>query len=164
MTEQEAMAYLSLTARTLRNYRRQGKLPYREVKGKTRPVIEYERADLDRLKSDLDRRRQRSKKPQTVKPALPRVTFGLPPAEYENLVLEATRYGMSPSEYARRLAREGMESHFQQEAAELRGELAKANAEMRKMRNEFSLAFEAVLEYVGLSPEDAKKWVTDNLR
>ncbi len=164
MKEADAAAYLHLTPRTLRNYRNQGKLPYREVKGKTRPQIEYRQDDLDRLKAELQKQRQRSVKPKTVAPAQPRVTFGLPPEELANLTAEAKKYGMTPADYARRLVRERMESSFKSEATELRSELAKANAETRKIRKEFALAFEVVLEIAGLPPDEAKQWVTDNLR
>lgn len=164
MTESEATTYLHLTARTLRNYRQSGKLPYREVPGKTRPTIEYQQNDLDRLKVELEKRRQRSKKPTPVKPALPRVTFSLPNMEHKEVLAEAQKFGMAPGEYARRVVRERLESRLLAEAEELREQVNNMEAEMRKMRNEFSLAFEAVLEFGGLSPEEAKEWVTHNLR
>ena len=164
MNDQEAAAYLKVTSRTLRNYRNQGKLPYREVKGKTRPVIEYRQDDLDRLKAELQRQRQRSVKPKKAAPALPRVTFGLPPTELAELRAEAEKYGMTPADYARRLVREGMESTFKQESAELRSELTKVTEETRKIRKEFALGFEVVLEIAGFPADEAKQWVTDNLR
>lgn len=164
MTETDATRYLQLTARTLRNYRRSGKLPFREVPGKTRPVIEYQQNDLDRLKTDLETRRRRSKKPGEGKPALPRVTFSLPAAEHADLAAEAKQYAQAAGEYARRLVRERLESRLTAETAELRAEVDTQNAELRKMRKEFSLAFEAVLEFAGLPPKDAKQWVSDNLR
>lgn len=164
VNEPEAAAFLGLSVRTLRNYRTQGRLPYREVKGRTRPVIVYNQADLEKLKVDLERRRRRSKKPRGTSPQLPRVTFGMPSAELDELRSEAERYGMTTAEYARRLVRERLESLLQQEVRELRAELEKTNGETRKMRKEFSLAFEAILEYVGLSPAEAKQWVDDNVR
>lgn len=164
MTEKEATQYVNLTVRTLRNYRSSGKLPYREVPGKTRPAIEYERADLDQLKAVLAARHVVSAKPRKGQPPLPRVTFGLPLAEYDELVRAAKKVGMTPGEYARRRTREQMESRYMAEAKDLRAELAAAKAEMRKIHKEFSAAFEAVLEYSGLSSDAAKKWVDDNLR
>ncbi|MES2462096.1 MAG: helix-turn-helix domain-containing protein [Armatimonadota bacterium] len=164
MKEADAAAYLNLTPRTLRNYRNQGKLPYREVKGKTRPQIEYRQDDLDRLKAELQKQRQRSLKPKATTPALPRVTFGLPLAELADLTAEAKKYRMTPADYARRLVRERMETSFKSEAAEMRSELAKVIAETRIIRKEFALAFEEVLRMVGLPPDEAKQWVTDNLR
>lgn len=165
MTEKEAAQLLSLSVRTLRNYRHEGKLSFREVKGKTRPVIEYERAEVERLKAELDRRRQRSRKPApSPLQAPPRVTFGLPPAEFEELAAEARKYGLSAGEYARRLAREGLENRFREEAVELRTENQKLNAEIRRLRNDVSAAFEALLEFMQVSPEVAKQWADDNIR
>ncbi len=134
------------------------------MKGKTRPVIEYDKADVDRLKAELTKQRRRSKKPEPLTPALPRVTFGLLPAEYAELAEAAQKVGMTPGEYTRRLAREALESRYLAEAKEMRAEVAQSKAQMRKMHKEFSAAFEAVLEYAGLSSTDAKKWVDDNLR
>lgn len=71
---------------------------------------------------------------------------------------------MSVGEYARRLARDQMESRYLAEAKELRQDLDAANSELRKARKQFASAFEALLDYVGLPPEEAKKWVDDNLR
>ena len=78
MTEKDAAAYLNVSVRTLGNCRQKGTLPYREVKGKTRPAIEYEKADIERLKAQLEARRSRSRKPTPVRSA-PRVAFGIPP-------------------------------------------------------------------------------------
>lgn len=128
MTESEATDYLHLTARTLRNYRRSGKLPYREVPGKTRPVIEYQQGDLEHLKAELEKRRQRSKKPTAVKPALPRVTFSLPNTEHQELLAEAQRFGLAPGEYARRLVRDRLESRILAETGELRAEVKGARS------------------------------------
>lgn len=164
MTEAEAAAFLQVTPRTLRNYRQSGELPYREVPGKTRPIIDYQQGDIERLKAKLEKRRQRSKKPVAVKPGLPRVTFSLPPPEHEELSAEAKKYEQSPGEYARRLVREGLESRALAETAELRAEVDSLNAEIRKMKKEFLLAFEVVLEFSGVSKQDAKTWVDNNLR
>lgn len=164
MTEKEAAEYLGVSVRTLGAYRQKGTLAYREVAGKPgRPAIAYALTDIERLKLMLEARRSRSRKPKPVKSA-PRVTFSLPPDEYAELAEEATKFGMSVGEYARRLAREGLESRFQEEAAELRRQLEKATAEIRKMQKEYPLAFEAMLEFAGLKPDAAKQWVDQNLR
>lgn len=164
MRESEAAHYLGVTPQTLYRYRKAGTLPYRETKGKTRPYIEYDPDDLNRLKADLDQRRTRSAKPAPLSPSRPRVTFGLPEPEYQELATEAKRYGMSPGEYARRLVREGLESRFQAEAAELRAHVGEVTRELKQVRAEFATGFEAVLEFVGLPPEQAHEWVTENLR
>nr|WP_309694192.1 helix-turn-helix domain-containing protein [Armatimonas sp.] len=162
--EKEAATYLGISTQTLYRLRSKGTLPYREKQGTTRPSIEYALVDLDRLKADLAKKRTRSRKPQELQASPPRVNFGLPPHEFDELSREAERFGMSPNEYARRLMREGLESRFQAEAAELRAEMKKSVAELRKMRSEFSAGFEAVLEFIGLPPDQARQWVTDNLR
>lgn len=165
MREPEAAEYLGLTVRTLRNYRRLGKLSFKEVAGKTRPVIEYDQAELDRLKADLDQRRTTAARPKRGRPnPVRRVTFGLPPEGYAELEKNAERFGMSVSDYARRVVREGLESRYQQEAAELRKEVKRLDREVERMRKDFAAGFESVLEFTGLDAQSAKKWVTENLR
>lgn len=162
--EPDAAAFLNLTVRTLRKYRASGQLPFREIPGKTRPVIAYQQRDLDRLKATLDTRRRRSKKPSPGQPGLPRVSFSLPAGEHAELSAEARQYAQAAGEYARRLVRERQESRLRAEMADLRTQLEAATAQLRTLRREVALGFEAVLEFVGLSPEDAKHWVDDNLR
>ena len=165
MSEAEAAAYLNLTARTLQRYRKKGNLAYREANGKTRSTIEYDKADLDRLKAELQTKRAISRKPKPIaKTAMPRIAFGLPQENFAELEKEAQRFGMSVGEYARRLVREGLESRFQSEATELRNRVKQLETELSRTRKDFSAAFEAVLEYTGLDPEEAKKWVSENLR
>jgi len=165
MSESEAAALLNLNVRTLQRYRQKGTLAYREVKGKTRSTIEYDTADLDRLKVALDAQRAAGKKPKTPpKTTAQRVTFGLPNENYAELEKEAKRFGMSVGEYARRLVREGLESRFQSEATELRAKVKQLETELSRTRKDFASAFEVVLEYTGLDPNEAKQWVTENLR
>jgi hypothetical protein len=165
MREPEAAEYLGLTVRTLRNYRRRGKLSFKEVTGKTRPVIEYDQAELDRLKADFDQRRTTAAKPKRGRPnPNKRVTFGLPPEGYAELEKNAERVGVSVSDYARRVVREGLESRYQQEAAELRSEVKRLSREIEQIRKDFAAGFESVLEFTGVEPAEAKKWVTENLR
>ena len=165
MSEAEAAIYLQLNVRTLQRYRQKGTLAYREIKGKTRSNIDYEQAELDRLKATLDAKRTQSTKPKPVpKSSVQRVTFGLPNENYAELQRDAERFGMSVGEYARRLVREGMESRFQSEATELRTKIKQLETELARTRKDFSAGFEAVLEFTGLDPTEAKQWVTENLR
>ncbi|WP_309710280.1 hypothetical protein [Armatimonas sp.] len=162
MSEQEAAQYLSVTARTLLNYRKSGRLSYRLAQGKTRPVIEYDRANLERLKAELI---ARTEVPKTPKPTrLKRVTFGLAAHDYEELSGEAKKYDMKPGEYARRLMRESLESNLKGEIRELHTKDAKSREELKRLRNDVAGAFEALLEFMKLSPEEASQWVTENLR
>jgi hypothetical protein len=165
MREKDVAAYLEINPKTLYRYRKSGKLAFRAVAGKTRPLIEYDPADVEALKAELERQRSRSPKPVKAAGVQPRrVSFGLPPEGYRELEAEADKYGLGVGEYARCLVREGLESRFQAEAAELRGEVKRLQAEILKVRHEFAGGFEAVLEYTGMAPEDARQWVTDNLR
>lgn len=165
MSEAEAANYLNLNVRTLQRYRQKGTLAYREAPGKTRATIEYDKADLDLLKTEIQAKRARSEKPKAApKTVMPRVAFGIAPESYAELEQEAQRFGMSVGEYARRLVREGLESRFQSEASELRNRIKQLENELGRTRKDFMAAFEAVLEYAGLDADAAKKWVTENLR
>ena len=162
MREQEAANFLSVTPRTIRNYRRRGLLPYQEIKGKTCPVIDYNQSDLERLKSKLSQRGQTS--PVGKKRPLPRVTYGLPPEEFLELTTQAKKYNSTTSDHARRLMREAMESRLRAEIADLRSQNEKNAGEVKRLRREVASAVEVVLELVGLSPAEAKEWVLQNLR
>ena len=237
MSEKEAAQYLDLNPQTLYRYRKSGKLAFRLVPGKTRPTIAYERADVEALKQELEQQRAHSPKPSPLPSSqMRRVSFGLPPGGYQELAAEAAQYEMGVGEYARRLMREGLESQFRSEAAELRGELKSLARQIDQVREEtrhnraalqdqqvsetqaksreaegsgaegvaenaraiaalrttveemekslgvigaevqsaqrevaarfngFADGLEAILEFTGLSPAEAKQWVNDNLR
>lgn len=165
MRENEAAAYLKINTRTLYRYRKSGKLAYREVAGKARPYIDYDQIALDELKHELDERRTSKPKPkESPRPTSRRVTFGMPLEGYEELSIEAAKYQMTAGEYARRLVREGLESRFHAETTELHDQMKRLKDDMNAVRTNFAAAFESVLEFVGLSPDDAKRWVEDNLR
>ena len=169
MREKEAAAYLHVNPRTLYRYRQKGRLAFRVVPSQTRPHIEYAQADVEALGRELERQRSRSVKPaaqeRTDNGSAPRrVSFGLPSRDYEELAAEASRYGMKVGEYARQLVREGLESRFQAEASELHDEMNRQNSKIDQVRNDFAAGFEAILEFTGLSTEEAKEWVTNNLR
>ena len=138
MSEAQAAAYLNLNPRTLQRYRRKGALAYREAKGKTRTTIEYDRADIDRLNTELEAKRARSKKPQTKsKITAQRIAFGLTSEEYAEVAKEAENFGMGVGEYARRLMREGLESRFQSEAAELRNRIKQVRSRAKSYAQRF---------------------------
>ena len=54
MRKQEAAKYVGCSVRSLENYTKQGRVGVRYERSKTRPVALYSRAELDRLKADLD--------------------------------------------------------------------------------------------------------------
>lgn len=137
MSEKEVAKYLRLNPRTLYRYRKSGKLPFHLVPGKTRPTIGYEQADVEALKRELERQRTQAAQPPNRPPSKTRrVSYGLPPADYQELEEEAAKYGMRVGEYARRLVREGLESQFRSEAAELRGEMKRLVKEIEGVRGE----------------------------
>lgn len=165
MKEREAATFLKISPRTLYRYRKSGKIAFREAPGKTRPTIEYDDTDVELLKSELDERRAIRVKPAKIFIATAkRVSLTLPGEVYDELSQEAATYAMSPGEFARRLVREGLESSFQAEAAELHAAVNRIHTEVKHVRSDFAAGFESLLEYVGLTADDAKKWVAENLR
>jgi len=160
MREQEAADYLQITPRTLYRYRKSGRLAFHTESGKTRPVIKYKRADLDALKAILDTQRIHSKKPTDTKSPLPRVSFGLPPHEYQELSEDAAKHVLPVNQYARQVVRGGLHS----EAIALRQEVKELRQELKKAQQEIADAIEAVLEFVGMAPDEAQSWVENNLR
>ena len=71
---------------------------------------------------------------------------------------------MKPGEYARKLMRESLESRLSGEIRDLHAEDVKTAHEVKKLRNDVAGAFEALLEFMKLSPEEASQWVTENIR
>jgi hypothetical protein len=164
MREDKAALFVGVSTRTLYRLRKAGRLAYRELKGTARPVIDYDQEDLELLKAELDQRRTKSRKPGKPPDTSPRITFGLPDREHGELIQEAAQYGMSPGEYARRLVRERLESRLRAETADLQREVKQVRTDLNRLRAEVAGAIEAVLEYVGLPSDEAKRWTTDNLR
>ena len=171
MSEKEAADYLGLSVRTLQRYRDKGALAYRRVTTKVGQMIAYDPAELDRMNQALAMQRATSAKPKRAqKSSPPRVTFGLSPEAIDELTREAKRFEMSVNEYARRLVRDGLESTFQAETAELRAEVKRLKTtteqmktDLERTRRDFAGGFEAVLEFSGVASEDAKTWVAENL-
>jgi hypothetical protein len=54
MRKKEAAKYVGCSVRSLENYTSQGRITVKYEKSKTRPVAIYSRADLDRLKTELN--------------------------------------------------------------------------------------------------------------
>ena len=165
LKQKEAAAFVGVSEKTLYRYRLAGSLPYREVPDKTRPVIEYDLTALETLKAEISERQAMSVKPpkepttQTLK-----VTFGLSTAEHKELLEEAAKFDMKPNEYARQLMRDARESRFQEAEQELREELKRAMGEIKRLRTDVANGMEVVFESLGFTPENAKEWVTENIR
>lgn len=162
MNREQAAQYLGISPRTLYRLEQGGKLTSRKEKTPKGHVVLYEVADLDRLKVELASRAQSAK--TSKPPRLKRVTFGLSPHDFEELAGEAKKYGMKPGEYARKLMRESLESRLGGEIRDLHAEDAKTAQEVKRLRNDVAGAFEALLEFLKLSPEEASQWVTENIR
>lgn len=64
MNKLEAAAYLNISVRTLERMTTDSKISVRYIKGKTRPVADYEQSELDRMKLEL------SDAAQQVRPAI----------------------------------------------------------------------------------------------
>jgi len=54
MRKQDAAKYVGCSVRSLENYTSQGRIGVKYERSKTRPVALYSRAELDRLKAELD--------------------------------------------------------------------------------------------------------------
>jgi len=54
MRKDEAAKYVGCSVRSLENYTKQGRIGVRYERSKTRPVALYSRAELDRLKAELE--------------------------------------------------------------------------------------------------------------
>lgn len=67
----EAATYLGVTERTLERYTKQGKLPAKYIRGKTKATPIYEEADLDKLKLGLSVEVIDSHQPETLLPDPP---------------------------------------------------------------------------------------------
>ena len=146
-------------------YRKAGNLPYREVPDKTRPVIEYDREVLEKLKAELaEREEMKAKRKKEPEAPVLKIAFILSPEEHKEIIEEAAKFGMKPNEYARQLMRDSRLTRFQETEKELREELQKAASETKRLRSDVASSMEAVLESIGFTPENAKEWVRENLR
>jgi hypothetical protein len=165
LKQKEAAAFVGVSEKTLYRYRLAGNLPYREIPDKTRPVIEYDREVLEKLRVELAERQAMSVKPakEPVVPVL-KITFALSPAEHQEIIEEAAKFDMKPNEYARQLMRDARMSRFQEAEQELREELKRAMSEIKRLRADVANGMEVVFESLGFTPENAKEWATENIR
>jgi hypothetical protein len=170
VTEPEAAHFLGINTRTLYRYRKAGKIRATSViSPKKRACLEYFLEDLQRLKAELDAKQAKAHTAPKIKRAT--ITFGLPPAEYEEIVREANTLGVPISVLARRLVRESLESQIRMKMEQTDKDIVKMSKDMtrlledfRKMRREFSEGLEIVLEFSGMAPDEAKAWANKNLR
>lgn len=86
------------------------------AKGKTRPVIIYDKSELERVKKELEKARPKEVfgRPNTPKPT-DAVGFRLDPSYVKRLEQEGAKLGMSAGEFARRLVIRGLEGQSAEE-------------------------------------------------
>jgi len=110
MRKQEAAEFLGVSTRTIERLVAEGKLVQGRAKSKTRPVAVFDRAQLERLKSEIGSGEVREVfgRPNTSKPK-GSVGFRLDPYYMARLEEEGKAQGLSAGEYARRLVVRGLE-------------------------------------------------------
>jgi excisionase family DNA binding protein len=54
MNKEDAAKFLNIGVRSLERYTTQGRVAFQKVKGKTGPVVDYEAAELERFKAELE--------------------------------------------------------------------------------------------------------------
>lgn len=111
MDKEQAAEFLGVSVRTLERFVAAGKLKKGRSRGKTRPVVVFEKQDLERLKKALEESRPSEVfgRPNTPKPT-EAVGFRLDPYYVKQLQTEGARQGLSAGEYARRLVIRGIET------------------------------------------------------
>ncbi len=110
MDKEQAAEYLGVSVRTLERLTASGKLKKGQAKGKTRPVVVYEKSELERVRKELEKSRpvEVFGRPNTPKPA-DAIGFRLDPFYVKKLEEAGAIHGMSAGEYARRLVIRGLE-------------------------------------------------------
>lgn len=110
MDKEQAADYLGVSVRTLERFAAAGKLTKGRAKGKTRPVVIFDKKEVERLKKELQ-----SARPVEVfgRPNTPRpkdaIGFRLDPFYIKKLEEEGAKRDLGAAEYARRLVVRGLE-------------------------------------------------------
>ncbi|MBX3110280.1 MAG: helix-turn-helix domain-containing protein [Fimbriimonadaceae bacterium] len=110
MKKSEAAQFLGVSTRTVERLVAKGRLRPRREKGKTRPILVFDQAELSRVKKELQEVRPEEVfgRPNTLKPK-DAVGFRIDPHYYKRLEEEGGKLGLSAGEYARRLVVRGLE-------------------------------------------------------
>lgn len=164
MDKKEAAQFLGVSVRTLERYTKQGKIPARYERGRTRSVVSYDPESLQHLREEREEKLQQEK--LQTRAAIPFgegteptdiVSFRLDPFYRKRLAEEGASEGMSAGEWARRLVVRALEEFQAAEIAELhRG--------LQALREELARSVAALLCAAGQeTPERALQWVKDNL-
>ena len=123
MNKEQAAEFLGVSIRTLERLVASGRLKAGRALKKTRPVVVFEKADVEALKTELDdvrpaevfRRLNTEKKKAAI-------GFRLDPFYIKKLEEEGAKSGLSSGEYARRLVIRGLDTTNEIQA--LKGSLA----------------------------------------
>jgi len=172
MIQKDAADLLGVSIRSLQRLVQQGKLTATYERGKTRSVPVFDRNEIEALRVETCNRPVYSQKRVRGEHARkPTFGFRAAPEEIQRLSGEAARFGMRPSEYARHLVQLGLESGFRKEADRLSKEIASLQTQiasltelLRVLRKDVEDTTEIVLEFSGLSADEARCWVDENLR
>jgi len=110
MEKQEAAEYLGVSVRTLERLAASGRLTKGRAKGKTSPLVVFDKSELEKLKKELEEARPSEVfgRPNTPKPT-DAIGFRLDPYYVKQLEEAGQKHGLSPGEYARRLVIRGLE-------------------------------------------------------
>jgi hypothetical protein len=106
----QAAEFLGVSVSTIDRQASQGKLKRGRARGKTKPVTVFDRAELERLKVELqDSRSGTLKRHNPAAPPQDAVGFRLDPYYVTRLKEEGQKHGMSAGEFARHLVIQGIE-------------------------------------------------------
>lgn len=109
MEKQEAADFLGVSVRTVERLAAQGRLTKGRARRKTRPVVVFDRTQLETLKEDLQSANRRiAVTPNGDRPK-EAIGFRLDPYYIDRLSTVGENHGLSPAEFARKLVIEGLE-------------------------------------------------------
>ena len=156
MTKKEAAAFVGVGIRALERYAKAGRLSVHQRKGKTRPIVLYDEAELLPLKDEASARlRPRAAVLSPVGESTDTVGFRLDSYYRKRLLQAAEHHGMSPGEYARRLVILALEERQGEETLR----------EISELRRDLALSVKALLCFAGKAEvEEAGQWVAENLQ
>src|ERR1019366_2670942 len=102
MEKEQAAEFLGVSIRTLERLASAGKLTKGRARKKTRPIVVFDKGELERLKSELQSARPAEVfgRPNTPKPK-DAIGFRLDPFYVTRLEEEGAKTGMSAGDYAR---------------------------------------------------------------
>lgn len=155
MDKREAAEFLGISVRTLERLAKSGRLSQGRAKKKTRPIVVFDKKELEKLKVELTKgkppevfRRLNTQKPKDA------IGFRLDPFYVEVLSKKGKEVGLSPSEFARKLVVQALE--------DTRADMFKD--EVRALREGLADTFYAFLTmHFNVSKKDAQKFVNDTI-